>query len=105
MALVPPGVVTVTSTKPAACAGATALSWVADTNVTKVDAVAPNFTLAPDTKLVPLIVTVLAPVVGPAIGLTLVTAGVATTTPQLGNLKLETCVNQLKAPSNCRYSW
>ena len=42
----PPGVVTVTATVPAAWAGVTALSWVPDTNVTVVAADDPNLTLA-----------------------------------------------------------
>jgi hypothetical protein len=52
-----------------------ALSCVAETNVTVVDAVVPNFTVAPETKLVPVIVTAVPPAVGPVLGLIEVTVG------------------------------
>ena len=71
----PPGVVTITRTVPAFSVGATALSWVGETNVTVADAVAPNFTLAPGTNPVPVIVTVFPPAVEPASGVILVTVG------------------------------
>lgn len=71
------GVVTVTSTLPAACAGAVAVRSVADTNATDADAVAPNFTLAPDTNPAPLIVTFVPPAPGPAVGLTALTVATA----------------------------
>jgi hypothetical protein len=74
-ALVPAGVVTVTPTTPEACAGATAFSWLEDTNVTDAEAAEPNFTLAPDTNPDPLITTVFPPAGGPASGTRLVTAG------------------------------
>jgi hypothetical protein len=45
-------------TKPAASAGATAVSSVELTNVTELAATAPKFTLAPLTNPVPAIVTV-----------------------------------------------
>src|SRR5205807_2291967 len=77
VALVPPGVVTVISTVPADPAGETAVSFVALTNVTEVPAFAPNLTVAPLTNPVPVIVTVVPPAVGPADGLTAVTAGTA----------------------------
>jgi hypothetical protein len=77
VALVPWAVFTVTFTTPEACAGATAFKRVADTNVTDPDAVEPNFTLAPDTKLAPLIVTVFPPAVEPAFRATLLTAAKA----------------------------
>src|SRR5581483_11872069 len=76
VALVPPVVVvTLTLTTAALCAGATAVSLVAVTNVTDVAATVPNLTEAPDKKLVPLIVTVLLPAVDPAFGLRLATVG------------------------------
>jgi hypothetical protein len=53
--------------------GTVALIWVPDTNVTVVEAVDPNLTFAPGTKLVPLIVTVL-PVI-PAVGVNELTVG------------------------------
>ncbi len=82
IAEVPPGVVTVTSTAPAACAGAVAVIWVAESTV-KVDALlVPNFT--PDAaqlgavpeKSVPVITTEVPPAVEPSTGLTPVTVGV-----------------------------
>jgi hypothetical protein len=48
---------------------------VGETNVTVADAVAPNFTLAPGTNPVPVIVTVFPPAVRPASGVILVTVG------------------------------
>ena len=53
--------------------GTVALIWVPDTNVTVAEAVAPNLTVAPGTKLVPLIVTVL-PVI-PEVGVNELTVG------------------------------
>jgi hypothetical protein len=72
---VPPGVVTVTSTVPAAPAGEVAVIFVADRTVTDVAAVAPNLTVAPATNALPVIVTDVPPFRGPEDGLTPVTAG------------------------------
>ena len=59
VALVPPGVDTVTSTVPADPAGATTVNDVADTTFTDVPAFPPNDTdVNPDTKFVPDTVTV-----------------------------------------------
>jgi hypothetical protein len=58
-------------TAPAVSAGATALISVEPTNVTELDAVPPNFTVAPPTIPVPVIVTVLPPAVEPVSGETL----------------------------------
>ena len=77
MGLVPPGVVTVTLTVPGLADGAVAASWVVDLNVTEVAGLEPKSTVAPETKFVPVIVTVFPPAVGPPAGLTLVTVGVA----------------------------
>jgi hypothetical protein len=66
--LVPAGVVTVTSTVPAACAGAVAWSSVAETNVTDVAGMPPNETVAPAMKCRPVIVTVVPPAAGPPVG-------------------------------------
>ena len=66
---------TVMLTVPTACAGALAFSCVPDTNVTSGDAVDPNLTVDPDTKLVPRMTTVFPPTAGPAMGLTLVSVG------------------------------
>ena len=57
MALVPPGVVTVTSTAPALPAGEVAVICVALLTVNEVAAVPPNFTAVAPVKLVPVIVT------------------------------------------------
>ena len=78
VALVPPGVVTVTSTVPAVPAGAVAVIWVALLTVKLVAAVAPKLTALAPVKLVPVIVTEVPPAVGPAVGLTPVTVGAAT---------------------------
>ena len=77
VALVPPGVVTVTSTVPAASAGAVAVIAVALLTVTPVAAVVPNFTVAPARNPVPVIVTLVPPANGPADELTAVTVGTA----------------------------
>ena len=70
-----PFTVTVTSTTPTACAGAVTVTVVAVTPVT-VAGVVPNVTLvAPNTKPIPLIVTLPPPVGAPAAGLTRVTTG------------------------------
>ena len=75
VALVPLGVVTVTSTAPAACAGEVAVIEVALTTV-KLAAVPPNDTAVAPVKFVPLIVTLVPPAAGPLLGLTAVTVGV-----------------------------
>ena len=72
---VPPMEVTVTSTIPAACAGEMTVIDVELTTTTLVPGVPPKLTVAPVAKLVPVIVTGVAPVVGPAFGLTAVTVG------------------------------
>ena len=78
VALVPPGVVTVTSTAPAsAAAGAVAVILVALTTVTPLAAVAPNLTALARLRFVPVIVTVVPPPSGPALGARPVTVGVA----------------------------
>jgi hypothetical protein len=66
-------VLTVTSTFPAPADGTTAVSFVLDTNVTEVAALEPTFTVAPETKCVPVIV--FPPTTDPEPGLTLVTVG------------------------------
>jgi hypothetical protein len=74
VALVPPGVVTVTSTVPAP-AGEVAVICVALLNVNVVAAVAPNFTAVAPVKFVPVMVTTVPPAAGPLAGLTLLTVG------------------------------
>src|SRR5580692_9889625 len=74
--LVPPGVVTVTSTVPADSAGEVTVSEVpAPFTTTLVPAVVPNFTEVAPVKPDPVTVTEVPPDVGPVFGLTAVTAG------------------------------
>ena len=68
-------VVTVTSTVPAACAGADAVIEVALLTVTVPDEVVPNFTVDVAVKFVPVIVTEVPPPVPPDVGLMEVTVG------------------------------
>jgi hypothetical protein len=70
-----PLTVTVTVTAPALPAGEVAVIEVLLTTTTLVAAVAPNVTVAPVAKLVPVIVTAVPPAVGPPIGETLLTVG------------------------------
>ena len=78
VALVPPIVVTRTSTVPAAWAGAVAVIWVALLTVTPLAAVPPKVTAVAPDRLVPVMVTVAPPAVGPAVGEMEVTVGAAT---------------------------
>ena len=66
---------TVTSTVPAAPAGAVAVIEVALLTVKVVAAVAPNLTPVAPVKLVPVMVTEVPPAVGPELGLTEETVG------------------------------
>src|SRR5207244_10454991 len=75
---VPAPLATVTSTVPATPAGDVAVIVVALVTVTPVALFAPNFTVEPVTKLVPVIVTAVAPPVGPTFGLTAVTVEITT---------------------------
>jgi hypothetical protein len=77
VALVPPAVVTVTSTVPAP-AGEVAVIWVAPLTVKELAAVLPNLTAVAPEKLVPAMVTLVPPVGGPVFGVTLVTVGAPT---------------------------
>jgi hypothetical protein len=70
--------VTVTVTTPALAAGVVAVMEVALTTTTLVAAVDPNFTVAPEAKFVPVMVTAVPPATGPLAGDTLVTVGVTT---------------------------
>ena len=72
--LVPPTVVTLTSTVPVP-AGDVAVILVALFTVNEIAAVAPNFTALAPVKFVPVTVTVVPPALGPEVGLTLVTVG------------------------------
>ena len=60
---------------PALPAGVVAVIWVALTTTTLVAAAAPNVTVAPVAKFVPVMVTAVPPAVDPVFGETLVTAG------------------------------
>ena len=64
---VPPGVVTLMSTAPVP-AGEVAVIEVAEMNEKLVAAVTPNVTAVTPVKFVPVIVTVVPPAVGPAVG-------------------------------------
>ena len=75
--LVPPAVVTVTSTVPVEPAGAVAVMLFAVLAVIVAD-VLPNLTAVAPARLVPVIVTVVPPAVGPAVGVTCVTVGAGT---------------------------
>ncbi len=71
----PSGLVTCTVCAPAAPAGVTARTCVADRNVTPVAATPLTRTVAPETKAVPVIVIVVPPAVGPEVGETDVRPG------------------------------
>jgi hypothetical protein len=72
-----PLTVTVTVTAPALPAGVVAVMVVAFTTTTFVAAALPNFTVAPEAKFVPVMVTDVPPATGPLFGLMLVTNGTA----------------------------
>jgi len=74
-ALVPAGVVTKILRMLTACAGETAMISVLETTVKLVAATAPKRTLVAPVKFVPVMVTVVPPVIGPELGETPVTAG------------------------------
>jgi hypothetical protein len=73
-----PLTVTVTVTTPAAFAGVVAVICVPLTTTTLLAAAAPNVTVAPAAKLVPVIVTAVPPVVNPLFGDTVLTVGTST---------------------------
>ena len=74
---VPPSVVRVMSTEPAASAGEVAVQVEDDEQVTAVAPAVPKAAVvAPMTKSVPVTVTAVPPSTGPTAGLTAVTAGV-----------------------------
>ena len=91
MADVPPTLVTVTSTLPAACAGAVAVIDVAELTVTLVAATPPKLTVSPAVNPVPVIVTDVPPAVGPLVGLTAVTVGGADIGELVGAARRATC--------------
>jgi hypothetical protein len=72
---VPCVVVTETATGPAAWAGVVAVTLVADVTCTDVALTPPKVTLVVPVRRVPLMVTLVPPVVGPEVGVTEVTAG------------------------------
>jgi hypothetical protein len=88
VALVPAGVVTVTSTLPAAPAGAVAVTDVADPTV-KLAFVAPNFTDVAPVNPVPVIVTAVPPAVDPLLGVTPETVGAAVEPPHVTTIGVE----------------
>src|SRR5579859_2893464 len=75
VALVPAGVVTVTSTGPEAPAGLVALIWRSETTVTFEAGVEPNLTPVAPVNPQPVIVTPVPPVAGPSEGTTPATTG------------------------------
>ena len=75
VALVPTGVVTVTSTTPAAWAGLTAVICVDELIPKDAAPIVPNLTEVAPVKLVPVIVTDVPPIVDPPDGDTAVTVG------------------------------
>jgi len=75
VALVPPGVVTVTSASPAAWAGLVAVTCVAETTMTPVAGVPSKLTAVAPVRLVPVMVTLVPPMVLPVVGLTPETVG------------------------------
>ncbi len=78
------GLVTTTSTAPAAWAGVMTSMVVAFCQVTPAAAVPPKVTVAPLTKSVPVIVTAVPPAVGPLVGATEVTVGGGSRAPPHG---------------------
>ena len=68
MADVPPAVVTVTSTVPTLPAGLTAVICVSELTVNELATVEPNWMPVAPMKFVPVIVTDVPPLVGPALG-------------------------------------
>ena len=83
-----PFTVTVTVTAPALPAGVVAVIVVLFTTTTFVAAVAPNVTVAPVAKFVPVIVTAVPPAVVPLFGDTLLTVGITTYVNPLVKLPL-----------------
>jgi hypothetical protein len=65
---VPPAVLTLRLTGPAVPAGETAVICVGDTTVKEVTVTVPNLTAVAEFRLVPLMVTVVPPATGPAVG-------------------------------------
>ena len=75
VALCPSGFVTVTLTLPKVWAGVIAVTDELLTTVTLIAAVPPKLTIAPDTKLLPLMVTDVPPIDVPLFGLTVLIVG------------------------------
>jgi hypothetical protein len=75
VALLPPGVVTVTSINPAAPAGLMAVIWVSLSTPKEAAGVAPKLTSVAPVKSVPVMVTEVPPAVDPLLGETAVTVG------------------------------
>src|SRR5438270_2413503 len=73
--LSPSGVVTITGTRPATCAGETAVIVLAEFTVNAAS-VPPNSTLLACARRVPVIVTLVPPATGPALGLTSPRSGI-----------------------------
>ena len=78
IALVPPGVVTLISTVPAARAGEVMVRVLSSVTCRSVPGVVPNMTVVTPVNPVPVIVTAVPPVAGPLAGEMLVTVGTGT---------------------------
>ncbi len=89
--------VTVTVTVPTAPAGDVAEMVVLFSTVTLVAALAPNVTVAPAAKLVPVMVTAVPPLVGPVLGPIPVTVGVGAD----ARTKVAICITQLERAVGC----
>ena len=87
----PSGLVTTTFTEPAVCAGVVTVRLVLLTKLTPIAAVPPKLTVAPDTKLVPVMVTDVPPAFGPFAGAMPPTVGAG---PVACALKVAICMAQ-----------
>ncbi len=97
LALVPPEVVTDTSTVPAAWAGETAVIWVPLFTVKLVAAPPPKATSVAPFRLVPVMITLLPPAVLPLAGVREVTVGAGVGTAAV--VKLTSLPYTLPSPS------
>src|SRR5690606_3044707 len=102
--VVPPGVVTATSTAPAACAGVIAVIWVALSRGKLVAAVPPNVTAVAPVGSAPVRTTLVPPVAGPVAGETGERAGGAATGVQLTENVSELGGSWGRPERGCRFS-
>jgi hypothetical protein len=90
--------VTVTLTAPADPAGVVALSELLLTKLTLLAAAPPKVTFAPETKLLPVMLTTVPPPVGPELGDTELMLGAALVVPPVP-LKATNCITQVEEPA------